>query len=154
MADQKDMNRRQALTELNIPTRNAQTDDEYLEEFPGKYKIFKHPINAIEYIDMTNGKYMESVPEVPSNRSSFSLPDIASENKGTKHSRSSFQNIQTLYLPTLSEDTEGSVDYAYNTRQNKKEVGTGKLLLSTGKVYSYLSQRYLLIMLNVYSPDF
>ncbi|CAC5410324.1 unnamed protein product [Mytilus coruscus] len=131
MAEQKDMNRRQALTELNIPTRNAQTDDEYLEEFPGKYKIFKHPINAIEYIDMTNGRYMESVPEVSSNRSSFSLPDIASENKVPKHSRSSFQNIQTLYLPTLSEDTESSVDYAYNTRQNKKEVGTGKLLFST-----------------------
>jgi len=63
---------------------------------------------------------------------SFSLPEIQTEIKMPKRKRSSFQNIQTCYLPSLSEDGDSSVDYSYYARQRKKDVGTGKLLLNTG----------------------
>jgi hypothetical protein len=130
VAEQKDMNRRQAFTELHIPLRNND-DDDILEEYPGKFKLFAHPVDTQTYMDLM---YNQSSPEedIPSARTSFSLPEIQTEHKMPKRKRSSFQNIQTLYLPSLSEDGDSSVDYSYYARQRKKDVGTGKLLLNTG----------------------
>ena len=75
----------------------------------------------------------DSTDDIPSARTSFSFSDII-DNK--RRSRSSFQNIQYHFLPSVSEESRSSsIDYTYVTRKNKTEVGTGKLLHVKGKTW-------------------
>ena len=78
--------RRHILSELKIPLRNLENEDQTLEEYPGKPRPFIHP-------DFTKDKENEQL----------TLPKITTTSPGRKR-KNTFQNIQNHLLPSLSED--------------------------------------------------
>lgn len=78
----RDVFRRHILSELKVPTRNAELDDNIIEEYPGKAKPFTHP----------------------SERQKEQSYDTNDEDSGSSSNRSShgkfnkFQSIEETYL--------------------------------------------------------
>jgi hypothetical protein len=99
------------LAELKIPLKGNTVDNEdnQFEEYPGKYKMFIHPGDEPESVELeTTTPLIEGLPDIKENNSK----------------RNSFQNIQRKFLPKLSEASgdETADDNPLFSNMNKTET--------------------------------